>query len=88
MKGKGEASNSPKENKMILLAVCQNEYVYAYDHNGKNILTQKGQLHNYTDTTIAVKNGEQYDVYDENGSKIATYPCDMVNMSNIVGMLI
>lgn len=75
---------------MILIAVEEKGYVYAYDDGKNTILSVAGKLYNYTSTTVAVKknNANIIDIYDAEGKIICTYPYDVCDLSNINGIAI
>ena len=72
---------------MILLAVEYNKRVKVYV-NGKKAFEKEGELHQYTDSTVAIKTGDTIVVYDENGTKLTKYPWELEDMSNVTGLVL
>ncbi len=70
---------------MIIFAIENNGYVYAYDENKETIITEPGKLYNYNEKTVAIKRGSNYYVYNANGELVFSYPND-INIDNIVGV--
>lgn len=73
---------------MFILAVNNNERVYAYNEQKQECLNVFGKLQGYTCETVAVKQGENIFIYGTNGQKIAQYPKDFIDLSNVVGVVL
>lgn len=70
---------------MIVFAVENNGYVKAYNEKKVQILNVPGKLYNYTVSSVVILTGENtYDIYNESGSKISTYPYGILDMSNVI----
>ena len=70
---------------MILIAIenKQTNRVYVYNEKEK-IFDVKGELYHYTSSTVVVKNGTIYNIYNETGKIIKTYPMDYIPVDNII----
>ena len=70
---------------MILIAIenKQMNRVYVYDEK-KKIFDVQGELYHYTSNTVVVKNGAFYNIYNESGEIIKTYPTDYIPVDNII----
>lgn len=75
---------------MILFAQQIKEYVYAYNESKEKIFCKKGELYQYTDSTVAIKNSDTNTIYiyGVNGELLAQSPKDFVDMSNIIDTII
>lgn len=72
---------------MIILAVEENEVVYAYNEQRKLFLQERGKLHGYTCKNVAIRRNKSIYVYDESGTVIAEYSKDFIDTSNIAGII-
>lgn len=73
---------------MIILVVEKNNRVYAYNDKKDKIFDEEGNLHGYTEHTVAIKRANNIYVYNEVGDQIATYPYDFIDYSNTSGSII
>ena len=71
---------------MIILAVKENNVVYAYNEKRELCLQENGELHGYTNSNVAIKRNNCIYIYNEFGSLIAEFPKDFVDTHNIVGL--
>jgi len=72
---------------MFILAVENKGRVYAYNEKKQECLNVSGELKGYTCKTVAVQQGENIYIYDLDGQKIAQYPSDFIDLSNIAGIV-
>mgnify|MGYP004496513541 CR=1 FL=1 len=73
---------------MIIIAVQENDCVYAYDENSKRIINESGTLYNYTDRTVTIIRNDVKYIYDCSGKILKKYPNSFVDTDNIVGCII
>lgn len=73
---------------MIILAIENNNVVYAYNERKEVCLQINGKLHSYTCYNVAIKQNKCVYIYDENSTKIAEYPKDFIDVSNIAGVIL
>lgn len=73
---------------MIIFAIDKKGIIYAYNEKREKILSEPGELYHYTENTIVIKREQDYYIYDEKASLIATYGKDFVDISNIAGIIV
>ena len=75
---------------MILIAVEINGYVMVYSKNKTLLFKKFGFLYNYTENYVAIARNDAktiIDIYDDKSKLVCTYPKDLVDTSNIQGMI-
>lgn len=72
---------------MIVIALEQDNRVYAYNEKKVNILNEAGKLHNYTDNTVVVTRGNTKYIYSCTGELLGKYPYDFIKDENISGCI-
>lgn len=76
---------------MILIAVEKDNNVYVYSEERQTILSRRGNLYNYNQHYVAIKrlnSDDVIDIFDSNGNLVCTYPQDIIDLSNINGIVI
>ena len=68
---------------MIVIALEQENRVYAYNEKKENILNEIGALHNYTDSTVVITRGNTKYIYNCTGELLGKYPYDFISDDNI-----
>lgn len=75
---------------MILVAVEIDGCVMVYSKNQSLLFKKHGFLHGYTENHVAIARNDAktiIDIYDDNSNLVCTYPKDLVDTSNIQGII-
>ena len=76
---------------MILFAIELNGQVYVFGDDKKLLFSASGALYSYSTHYVAIQTAEapkQIQIYDKDKCLIGTYPQDLLDMSNIIGIVL